>query len=98
MPNGPSPDPRSGSVEERQQLEQGFPVCVHSIQVYSDGALYWRYHEWVLILTGHQLPTFYIQIIYQCSRDLSNASLLDSVVNECVWLVGLQLMSIVIID
>lgn len=46
MPNGPSPDPRSGSVEERQQLERGLPVhqcvCVHSfvlIQTYFDVAV-----------------------------------------------------------
>lgn len=44
MPNGPSPDPRSGSVEERQQLERGLAVhqCVWTlwslIQVYSDVA------------------------------------------------------------
>lgn len=48
MPNGPSPDPRSGSVEERQRLERDLHVhqCVCGrvfsvvlIQVYSDVAV-----------------------------------------------------------
>lgn len=48
MPNGPSPDPRSGSVEERQQLEQGLAVrlyvcmCVVELVSGHDAGVAWQ--------------------------------------------------------